>query len=74
MGEGRAEPGASRHQVGCGRRKKPWAGFGREDHFVDAVDDGVALNIVRLDTWWTTDPLRHPRTSRLERLNYQLAG
>jgi hypothetical protein len=34
----------------------------------------TALNIVRLDTWWTTNPLRHPRTSRLERLNYQLAG
>ncbi|MFE4960441.1 transposase [Streptomyces sp. NPDC056653] len=34
----------------------------------------AALNIVRLDTWWTTDPLRHPRTSRLERLHYQLAG
>ena len=34
----------------------------------------TALNIVRLDAWWTTDPLRHPRTSRLERLNYQLVG
>ncbi len=28
----------------------------------------TALNIVRLDAWWTTDPLRKPSTSRLERL------
>jgi transposase len=34
----------------------------------------TAVNIIRLDAWWTTDPFRHPRISRLERLNYQLAG
>ncbi|MFI0207077.1 transposase [Streptomyces sp. NPDC016734] len=34
----------------------------------------TALNIVRLDAWWTTNPLRKPRTSRLERLSYQLAA
>ncbi|MFH9016659.1 transposase [Streptomyces sp. NPDC017943] len=33
-----------------------------------------ALNIVRLDAWWTTDPLRKPRTSRLERLSHQFAS
>ncbi|WNZ06390.1 transposase [Streptomyces sp. 11x1] len=34
----------------------------------------TAVNIVRLDAWWTTDPLRKPRTSRLERLSHQLAS
>ena len=34
----------------------------------------TALNVVRLDAWWTTDPLRKPRTSRLERLSHRLAG
>ncbi|MFI0206875.1 transposase [Streptomyces sp. NPDC016734] len=34
----------------------------------------TALNIVRLDAWWTTNPLHKPRTSRLERLSYQLAA
>ncbi|MEU6709134.1 IS1182 family transposase [Streptomyces wuyuanensis] len=34
----------------------------------------TALNIVRLDAWWTAGPLRQPRTSRLERLSYQLTG
>ncbi|MEV0925292.1 transposase, partial [Streptomyces spongiicola] len=34
----------------------------------------TALNIIRLDAWWTTDPPRKPRTSRLERLSHQLAG
>lgn len=34
----------------------------------------TTLNIVRLDAWWTTDPLRKPRTSRLERLSHQLAS
>ncbi|WP_176726348.1 transposase, partial [Streptomyces sp. AVP053U2] len=34
----------------------------------------TALNVVRLDAWWTTDPLRTPRTSRLERLSHRLAG
>ncbi|MET9915207.1 IS1182 family transposase, partial [Streptomyces sp. NPDC006476] len=34
----------------------------------------TALNIVRLDAWWTTDPLRKPRTSRLERLSHRLTS
>lgn len=34
----------------------------------------TALNVIRLDAWWTTDPLRKPRTSRLEHLSYQLTG
>ncbi|MCY0924111.1 MULTISPECIES: transposase [unclassified Streptomyces] len=34
----------------------------------------TALNVVRLDAWWTTDPLRKPRTSRLERLSYRLTS
>ncbi|WP_327370336.1 IS1182 family transposase [Streptomyces sp. NBC_01217] len=32
----------------------------------------TAINIIRLDTWWTTDPLRKPRTSRLQHLSYRL--
>ncbi|MEY9988166.1 transposase [Streptomyces sp. V4I8] len=34
----------------------------------------TALNVVRLDAWWTTNPLHKPRTSRLERLNCRLAS
>ncbi|MFK0013903.1 transposase [Streptomyces sp. NPDC091027] len=34
----------------------------------------TALNIVRLDAWWTTGPLdRTRRTSRLEQLSYRLS-
>ncbi|MGW6413397.1 IS1182 family transposase [Streptomyces vinaceus] len=35
----------------------------------------TALNIVRLDAWWTTGPLdRTRRTSRLEQLSYRLSA
>ncbi|MFD3471259.1 transposase [Streptomyces sp. NPDC058682] len=33
----------------------------------------TTLNIVRPDAWWTIDPLRTARTSRLERLSHRLA-
>lgn len=34
----------------------------------------TALNVIRLDAHWTTGPLDRPRTSRLERLSYQLSA
>ena len=32
----------------------------------------TAINVIRLDAYWTDNPLRRTRTSRLERLAYQL--
>lgn len=34
----------------------------------------TALNIIRLDAYWTDKPLRRTRTSRLERLAYRLTA
>ncbi|WP_406497576.1 transposase [Streptomyces sp. NBC_00846] len=34
----------------------------------------TALNVIRLDAHWTTDPLDRPRHSRLERLSYRLSA
>jgi transposase len=34
----------------------------------------TALNVIRLDAHWTTDPLTRPRHSRLERLSYRLSA
>jgi hypothetical protein len=34
----------------------------------------TALNVIRLDAHWTTDPLDRPRRSRLERLSYRLSA
>ncbi|WP_327417509.1 transposase [Streptomyces sp. NBC_01233] len=34
----------------------------------------TALNVIRLDAYWTDNPLRRTRTSRLERLAYQLTA
>jgi hypothetical protein len=34
----------------------------------------TAINIVRLDAYWSGHPLDHNRTSRLTQLSYQLAG
>ncbi|MEU5548078.1 transposase, partial [Streptomyces sioyaensis] len=34
----------------------------------------AAVNVVRLDTYWSDQPLRRVRTSRLERLAYRLTA
>ncbi|WP_017602362.1 hypothetical protein [Nocardiopsis lucentensis] len=34
----------------------------------------TAVNIVRLDAYWSGHPLDRNRTSRLARLSYQLTG
>ncbi|WP_338897334.1 transposase [Streptomyces sp. TG1A-60] len=34
----------------------------------------TALNVIRLDAYWSTTPLSRPRTSRLERLAYMLTA
>ncbi|MFE5549771.1 hypothetical protein ACFQ71_39115 [Streptomyces sp. NPDC056534] len=34
----------------------------------------TALNVIRLDAYWTDSPLQPTRTSRLERLDYQLTA
>ncbi|MGW4995823.1 transposase [Streptomyces mirabilis] len=34
----------------------------------------TALNVIRLDVYWSTAPLGRPRTSRLERLAYMLTA
>jgi transposase len=34
----------------------------------------VAINLIRLDHWWTSQPLDRTRTSHFQRLQYQLAA
>ena len=34
----------------------------------------VAINLIRLDAWWTRHPLDRTRTSHFQRLQYELAA
>jgi hypothetical protein len=34
----------------------------------------VAINLIRLDAWWTWHPIDRTRTSHVQRLHYQLAA
>jgi len=34
----------------------------------------VAINLIRLDAWWTWQPLDRTRTSHFQRLQYELTA
>lgn len=56
----------------CGARHTRYRG-GPKTH-LQHVFSGIALNMHRLDAWWTNQPLDRTRTSHLTRLELALAA
>lgn len=56
--------------TGIRRARYRWLAKVRLQHAFSAS----ALNVIRLDAYWSTTPPGRPRTSRLERLTYILTA
>ncbi|WWR51422.1 transposase [Streptomyces sp. SCSIO 30461] len=55
-----------------GNRRTRYRGLGKTH--LEHVYSAVALNLIRLDAWWSGQPLDHTRTSHLARLDLTLAA
>lgn len=70
----RAGAEGTMHQAvaATGARRARYRGLSKTH--LQHVFSAVALNLIRLDAWWTGDPLDRTRTSHLARLEFALAA
>lgn len=66
------EEAAGLPSSGCSMRRARYRGL-RKTH-LEHVFAAVALNLIRLDAWWSGHPLDRTRVSHLARLDLSLAA